>query len=314
MRIVFFGTPDVAATILETLVPGHEVALVVTRPDRPAGRSARPVSPPVLNLARALDLPVVQPSKVRTPQFREQVAATRPDALVVVAYGRILPGSVLDAARLGAINVHFSLLPAYRGAAPVQWALARSEERSGVTTMRMNEALDEGDILLQQGVPIEPDEHAPALQMRLARLGAPLLAETLAQLAKGELAGRAQDATRASYAPPLSAQDGAGDLTLSAREIEGRVRGFDPWPGFWVRKNGKRLRITRARAHPEQAHAEPGTVLAFEGESYLVACGGGSLLGVLAVQPEGRRALAARDACNGRVLLPGDRLEAGAEA
>ena len=187
--------------------------------------------------AEALGLPVIRPRKIRTVEFRDELLRARPDVLAVVAYGRILPAAVLDAARAGAINLHFSLLPAYRGAAPVAWALARGETTSGVTTMRMNEALDEGDILLQERVAIEPDEHSPQLQARLAQVGAGLLVETLARVHSGTLEPHPQDHALATYARPLTREDGEVDLALDAREIAGRVRGFDPWPGVWVRSS-----------------------------------------------------------------------------
>jgi methionyl-tRNA formyltransferase len=205
--------------------------------------------------------------------------------------------------------VHFSLLPAYRGAAPVQWALANGERTTGVTTMQIDEQLDSGEILLQREIPIEPGEHAPALQERLAVIGADLLVETLERLGSGTLPRRAQDASRATLAPLLKNSDGEIDPGLSAREIEGRVRGFDPWPGVWVGRAGRRLRLAEAADTGRVDSATtPGQVLGLEGEAVLVACGGGTLLRVTRVQPEGRRVIAARDAVNGRVLRPGDHL------
>ncbi|NIX18796.1 MAG: methionyl-tRNA formyltransferase, partial [Actinobacteria bacterium] len=202
MRVVFLGTPQAAVPTLEALIRSdHEVPLVVTRPDRAVGRSRRPIPPPVKRAATEAGLPVLQPTKVRAPEFRETLASQAPDALMVVAYGRILPRSVLEVPRLGPINVHFSLLPRYRGAAPVQWALARGESRTGVTTMLMSEGLDEGDVLLEREVAIEPGEHAPALESRLAVLGAELALETLTGLAAGRIEPRPQDPERATYAP-----------------------------------------------------------------------------------------------------------------
>lgn len=311
MKLKFLGTPAIAVPSLHALLDaGHEIDLVVTQPDRPAGRSARPVSPAVKIAAGQRGLLVEQPAKVRTEAFRERVAAGSPDALIVVAYGRILPAAVLASARLGALNVHFSLLPKGRGAAPVQWTLARGEERTGVTTMQINERLDEGDVLLQRDVAIEPGEHCPELQERLARVGAELLVETLARLARGDLARRPQDGALATYAPPLRKEDGQADFQLPARELEGRVRGFDPWPGVWAVRGGKRLRIVHAQADPAaRSDAAPGSVLALEREAIAVACAGGSVLHIHSVQSEGGRAISARAAVNGRVLAPGDRLE-----
>jgi methionyl-tRNA formyltransferase len=311
VRIVFLGTPRVAVASLQALVhAGHDVPLVVTRPDRPHGRSGRPQPPPVKRAAVEGGLAVHQPTKVKNRAFLDELGRHRPDVLVVVAYGRILTRAVLELAPAGAINVHFSLLPKFRGAAPVQWTLAHGERTAGVTTMQVEEALDAGDILLQREVPIEPGEHAPALQERLAGTGAELLVRTLGRLEAGSLEPRPQDHARATLAPMLTAADGNVDLeVLGAREIEGRVRGFDPWPGVWVDRAGRRLRLVEAtdagRVDPEAA---PGQVLGLEGEGLMLACADRTLLRVTAVQPEGRRVMTARDAVNGRQVAPGDRL------
>ncbi len=311
MRVVFLGTPASAATGLEALLDaGHEVPLVVTRPDRPVGRDGTPRPPAVKELALSRGLQVLQPEAAHDPALFESVLAARPDVLVVIAYGRILPKALLDVAPLGAVNVHFSLLPAYRGAAPVQWALALGERATGVTTMRVEEALDEGGILLQRLVPIEPGEHAPALLRRLAVVGAALLVETLEGIARGTLRPTPQDPSKASRAPRLRREDGEADFRRSAREVEGRVRGFDPWPGVWARRQGRRLRLVEAEGlEAGPVRAEPGRVVAFNDGALQVACGGGTVLALRAVQPEGRRAMSALDAVNGRQLLPGDLLE-----
>jgi methionyl-tRNA formyltransferase len=209
VKVAFLGTPEAAVPSLEAIAgAGHRILLCVTQPDRPSGRSHRPAPPPVKRAATAAGVPVVQPERIRSDEFRTTLAALRPDALVVVAYGKILPRSLLEVAPRGGINLHFSLLPLYRGAAPVQWALARGERVTGVTTMFMNERLDEGDVLLQREVPIERDEHAPALEARLASIGAGVLVETLAALERGGLNARAQDHARASHAPLLYKRDG----------------------------------------------------------------------------------------------------------
>jgi methionyl-tRNA formyltransferase len=311
LRIVFFGTPRTAVPSLGALLDaGQRVTLVVTRPDRPAGRSDRLVAPPVKLLAERRGVAVIQPAQVRGPEFAERLEAERPDAIVTVAYGKILPAAVLRIPALGCVNLHFSLLPRFRGAAPIQWALAAGESATGATTMRMNERLDEGDILLQEPVAIAPDEHAPELAERMAHAGARLLVETLARLQRGELVPRPQVAAEASHAPLLTRADGVADFALPARLLEGRVRGFDPWPGVWAKVNQRRLRIRRARAVPGAATSSAaGTVLGFEREALQVACGAGTVLDVLVVQPESGRELSARDARNGRVLAPGDRLE-----
>ena len=311
MKVVFLGTPQAAVESLTALVEaGHELLGVVTRPDRPVGRSARPLPPPVKRAAEELGLEVRQPRGVKRRAFAESLEALRPDILVVVAYGRILPPAVLGVAPHGAVNLHFSLLPAYRGAAPVQWALAGCEERTGVTTMRLNEKMDEGDLLLQRAVAVEEREHAPALQTRLAGVGSALLLETLAGLESGTLESHAQDHSAATYAPMLSAADGEIEFSLPARAVEGRVRGLDPWPGVWVRRGEKRLRLIEAVALPGKVAEEAGRVLELTPEGLVVACGGGSRLGLLRVQPEGRRVLEVRDAVNGRQIAPGDLLTA----
>jgi methionyl-tRNA formyltransferase len=311
VRVTFFGTPLAAVPALDALVDaGHEVALVVTQPDRPAGRGRSVLPPPVRERAVERGLSIVQPSGVRGPEFLEQLRAAAPEALVVVAYGRILPKAVLDVAPRGAINLHFSLLPAYRGAAPVQWSLARGETRTGATTMRMNERMDEGPILLQETVAIEEGEHAPQLTMRLARIGARLLVATLEGLARGEIAPREQEPEGVSLAPLLDRSDGWVDPALPARAIEGRIRGFDPWPGAWVSCRGRSLRWVEGVALDSTPHsAAPGTVLAVSAAGIEIGCGDGSVLRVSAVQPEGGRVLSARDAVNGRRIGVGDRVE-----
>lgn len=313
VRIVFLGTPAGAVPCLEALLAaGYEVPLVVTQPDRPAGRSGTPLAPAVKQRSLRAGLRVFQPERVRRPEFLDAVASVRPDALVVVAFGRILPEPVLDVAPQGAVNVHFSLLPRYRGAAPVQWALAAGETVTGVTTIRMNALMDEGDVYLQAEVSVEPGEHAPALTARLATVGASLLLETLARVLEGSIEPRPQDPELATYAPRLRASDGEVSPALPAAAIEGRVRGFDPWPGAWIRHRGRRIRILDARATGGEPRGEaPGTVLDLTADGLPIVCGGGSVLAVRSLQPEGRRAMTARDAVNGRQLPPGETIEAG---
>jgi methionyl-tRNA formyltransferase len=264
----------------------------------------------VKRAARELGIEVHQPRRIRGTGFRDWLHARNPDLLVVVAFGRILPRAVLESAPHGAINLHFSLLPAYRGAAPVQWALAHNEPVTGVTTMQLNEGMDEGDLLLQREVAVETDEHAPALQSRLSTAGARLLVETLAALEAGSLVPRPQDVEGVSYAPMLSAADGEVALEeMSATDIAGRVRGFDPWPGVWVRRAGRRLRLAEAVVLPGRTEAAPGRVLELVPEGLVIACGDGTQLALRRVQPEGRRLLEVRDAVNGRQIVPGDLLE-----
>lgn len=313
MRIVFLGTPQAAVPALRALVgAGHEVVLVVTRPDRPLGRSGQSQPPPVKRAAAELGLALVQPERTAGAGFVELLASALPDALVVVAYGRLLRRAVLELPRLGPVNLHFSLLPAYRGAAPVQWALARGERATGVTTMLINERLDEGDLLLQRALAIEPGEHAPALERRLAELGAPLLVETLERLAKRTLEPRPQDPAAASFAPSLTREDGEVDPAASAaREIEGRVRGFDPWPGVWLAAGERRVRVVEACALADTAPGRipPGSLLDPLATGGLpLVCREGTLLRIDRLQLAGRRAASAADAINGRQLVPGERL------
>jgi len=310
VRVVFLGTPAHALPTLQALVSSDSPpVLVVTRPDRPARRGLAVIPPPVKEFALGAGLDLVQPEKIRDPSFLDRLASTEPDWLVVVAFGRILPKSVLALPRLGAVNVHFSLLPRYRGAAPVQWALARGETSTGVTTMLMNERMDEGDVLLQQEVTIEPREHAPRLAERLSAVGASLLVETLRRFERTGPSGTPQDPSLATYAPPLRREDGEVRPDLSARELEGRVRGFDPWPGVWLESRGRRVRVVDCRVLDVPPSAAPaGTVLDARPQGVVMICGGGSTLLLEAVQLEGRRALRAADALNGRLLVPGERL------
>ncbi len=311
MRVVFLGTPRIAVPALRALLSaGHSLALAVTQPDRPAGRSTVPLPPPVKEAALAAGLPLVQPDRVKEERFLRTIEAAAPDVLVVVAYGRILPEPILAAAPHGAVNVHFSLLPRWRGAAPVQWALASGDAVTGVTTMRMNALLDEGDVLLRAQARIEDGEHAPALADRLSTVGAALLVETLARIEEGTVTPVPQDPAFATYAPRLAAADGDVGPALPARAIEGRVRGFDPWPGAWLRHRGRRIRLAEARALAGETSSEPsGTILGLSGDSLRIVCGGGSVLAVSSLQPDGRRVMGARDAVNGRVLRPGERIE-----
>jgi len=310
VKLVFLGTPGPAVPSLQALIgAGHEVALVVTQPDRPAGRSRRLVPPPVKLAALEHGLPIFQPLKVRNKAFRSRLASCSPDLLVVVAYGRILSGAVLRLAPGGAVTVHFSLLPAYRGAAPVQWALALGETVTGVTTMQLNEKMDEGDILLQQELPIAAGEHSPALQTRLADVGAGLLLETLAQIDGGVAAPRPQDHSAASLAPMLTRADGRPGPDLPAPQLLGRVRGFDPWPGVWFERRGKRVRVIDAvLLDAEESDQLPGRLAEFTAEGLVMCCGAGTRLLLTRVQPAGGKVLSARDAVNGRHLQVGDRL------
>jgi len=315
MRVVFFGTPEWAVPALDGLAGGgHEVVGVVTAPDAPVGRSRRPVPPPVKKRASALGIdPILQPATLRDPEARRAILRLEPEALVVVAYGRILPGRLLDAPRFGAVNLHFSLLPRHRGASPVQHAILCGDQRTGVTTMRMTRGLDEGPILLQQATPIGEREGARALGDRLARIGAELLAETLDRLEAGTLLPTPQPEQGVTYAPRLTAEMGRVDWSRPAGEIERRVRAFDPWPPVVTWGPRGRLRLLEVSLPGREAPegARPGEVLAREGEAALVTCGGRSLLAIDRLQPDGGRPMSGAAALAGRHLRVGGRLGAG---
>jgi len=312
MRLIFMGTPESAVPSLRRCVEdGHEVAAVWTQPDRPAGRGNRLHVPPVKEFALARGLTVHQPEKIRTDAAFDLLMHRVVDAVVVVAYGRILPPAYLRAPLRGCVNVHFSLLPKYRGAAPVNWAVARGEEVSGVTTMLMDEGLDTGPILLQRATAIGAQETAPELLARLAEDGAELLSQTLSRLV--EIEARTQDESAATHAPLLRREDGLIDWGMSAADIERRVRGFQPWPNAHTTLQGRRLVVLKAEALEESEGGPsrasgPGEVVEARGDRLVVACGGGTSLRLLDVQPEGKRRMSARDFINGTHVAAGEKL------
>ena len=306
-RVVFFGTPDFAVPSLRALLAGpDEVIVVVCQPDRPAGRGQQLRPPPVKTLAQSRAMPVLQPLKLRSEDFATALRAWSPDLGVVAAYGRILPSAILELPRLGCINVHASLLPKYRGAAPIQWAILRGETATGVTIMQMNERMDEGDILLQREIPIGTDETYGELQERLSELGAEVLVEALVDMEAGKLVNRAQDDAAATLAPLIDKADGAIDWSLSSHEIARRVRAFNPWPSAFTRLRGKLLKLHRARALTEAAPAPPGTVLR-EGAEIRVATGQG-VLAIDELQLEGRKRMSIEEFARGGGLSTGARL------
>ena len=310
MRLIFMGTPDSAVPTLRRCVEeGHEVLGVWTQPDRPAGRGNRLKAPPVKEYALAQGLEVHQPAKIRTEEALTLFTAREFDAAVVVAYGRILPPAFLRAPRLGCVNVHFSLLPKYRGAAPVNWAIVRGEHETGVTTMLMDEGLDTGPVLLQRATPVGASETAPQLLERLSHEGAELLAVTLARF--DEIRPRAQNEDDATLAPILRREDGLIDWTLDAFQVERRVRGLQPWPNAYTTYNGRRLILWRAEAAGRQAGADgspAGTLVVARADELVVACGGGTTLKVSELQPEGKQRMGARDFINGSRVQTGERL------
>jgi methionyl-tRNA formyltransferase len=307
MRLIFMGTPEAAVpTLRRCLEDGHEVAAVWTQPDRPAGRGNKLTQPPVKDFALSHGLVVHQPAKIRTGEAQALFASYEADAAVVVAYGRILPPSYLNAPRKGCLNVHFSLLPKLRGAAPVNWAIARGESVTGVTTMRMDEGLDTGAILLQRETRIDETETAPELMGRLASTGAELLGETLARL--DEIVPRAQREEDATLAPMLRREDGLVDWSQDAFEIERRVRGFQPWPNAYTSYDARRVVVWRAEAErADQETVERGRITEAHGDELVVACGGQTRLRILEIQPEGKRRMSVRDFLNGTHVRAGAR-------
>lgn len=301
------GTPESAVPTLRRCVEaGHEVAAVWTQPDRPAGRGHQLKAPPVKEYAQSIGLAVHQPAKIKNDEALELFRSHGADAAVVVAYGRILPAGFLTAPRRGCLNVHFSLLPKYRGAAPVNWAVVRGERETGVTTMLIDEGLDTGAVLLQRATPIGDAEIAPQLLERLSHLGAELLVETLTRL--DSIEPRPQDDAAATHAPILKREDGLIDWTLTAEDIARRVRGFQPWPGAHTSYKDRRLVLWRAAPGEVSHDAEPGRVISARGDELLVACGNSTALRLSKVQPEGKQRVGARDFINGARVAAGERL------
>jgi len=301
MDLVFCGTPEFAVPTLKKLVVGgHKVRLVVTQPDRPSGRGQELAAPPVKRLAQSLGLPVVQPDKIKNNQeFHAQLEALKPEAIIVVGYGRIIPKWMIDLPRRGNINLHGSLLPKYRGAAPIQWAIARGETVTGITTMRIDEGLDTGDILLQREMAIDPEDTAVTLAPRLAEIGSDLMLETLHGLKAGTIQPRKQDHTQATLAPILEKDEGRIDFNREAPEILNRLRGFQPWPGAFTNFRAKNLTLHRARlAAYGMGPLVPGEMKA-AGEDLFLGCGEGTALQVIELQPEGKRRMSARDFIHG---------------
>jgi methionyl-tRNA formyltransferase len=333
MRLVFFGTPAFAVPTLERVVEmGHQVVAVVTQPDRPRGRGQHAAPPPVKEVALRLGLPVYQPERVRRPEALEYLRALAVDAMVVVGYGQIIPQSVIDLAPLGILNVHGSLLPKYRGAGPVQWAILNGETRTGVTTMRIDAGLDTGDMLLKAGTEISPDEDAVELGRRLSLMGAELLVETLTGLAAGSIVPEKQDPAQATYAPLLKKEDGLIDWSQPAARIHNRVRGLQPWPGAYTTWRGQTLHIWKSKMGAGGQGPGPG---AWEGGAWgaegpaarllapgvrplapgrfvslrplAVACGE-DMLELVEVQLEGRKRISAADFANGQRVAENESL------
>ena len=308
MRLVFCGTPAFAVPTLHALLAaGHTIELVLCQPDRPSGRGLVLTAPPVKRASLDAGIEVLQPEKIRNnAELQARLEAIRPDAIIVVAYGRLIPPWMLDLPRHGNLNLHGSLLPKYRGAAPIQWAVANGETVTGVTTMRLDEGMDTGDMLLRRELPIGPDETAEDLFPRLAEIGAPLLVETLAGLEAGTIMPVKQDNSLATHAPMLTRDDGRIDSARSAQSIYNRWRGFQPWPGAWTTVRRKKLTLHRLRKS-ESARGEAG-VFSVDGDQLFFTAGDGGSLEVLELQLEGKRRMPAADLLHGHGVVDGDRL------
>lgn len=319
MKLIFMGTPEFAVPSLARLVAdGQEVAAVFTQPDKPAGRGKHLHTPPVKQLALAHGIAVHQPAKIKTnEEVRAVFEAVKPDACVVAAYGKILPQWLLDIPRLGCINVHASLLPRYRGAAPINWAIAGGERETGVTIMQMDAGMDTGAMLAKSSIEIGETETAPELTARLSELGAELLSDTLPKIERAEITGEPQNNDEATYAPMLKREDGLLDWQWTAAEVGNRVRAFQPWPGVYTSLGGARLYLWRARpeainasaATSDDATTTPGTILAIDKAGVVIACAGATRLRIEECQLEGKRRLPAREFANGMRLKTGDRLK-----
>jgi methionyl-tRNA formyltransferase len=298
MDLVFAGTPSFGVPTLEKLVEaGFNVRFVVTQPDRPRGRGMAMTASPVKQNALRLGIPVLQPEKIKFNEtFRAELAAVKPEAIVVVGYGRIIPQWMIDLPALGNLNVHGSLLPKFRGAAPIQWAIASGEAVTGVTTMRIDAGLDTGDILLQRELPIRTEDTAETLAPRLATMGAELMIETLRGLRAGTVKPQPQDHTQATLAPILKKEDGRIDFQHPATEIWNRLRGFQPWPGAFTTFRGKSLHVWAAR--PVAMDVTGGTIR-MEGHLPLAGCASGTALELIEVQVEGKKRMSGRDFVNG---------------
>lgn len=309
MKLFFFGSPETARISLERLhTEGHSIALVITQPDRPSGRGKKTAVPPVKQFALEKELPLLQPRRIRKdPDIRERLDSLRPELNVVVAYGQIMPASVIYAPPLNTINLHFSLLPAYRGASPVQWAILRGETVTGITIFELNEKMDEGPILTQQKIPILPRENAWELERRLAVAGADLLVETIAAIRSLEY--RPQEHELATHAPLLNKEDGEIDWHKPARHIDRQVRAFFPWPSTFSFIRAKRVKVVSGRCWESRCaeNVPPGSIVEIRKEGLFVCCGDSSIYHIQTLQPENKKVMQAYAFSLGAQLRPGDR-------
>jgi methionyl-tRNA formyltransferase len=310
MRIVFMGTPEFAVPSLEALLKSeHQVVGIVTQPDRPKGRGQTLTSPPVKIVAQRAGIPLLQPLKIKAPDFLAALAAWKPDLIAVTAFGRILHAPILNLPPMGCVNVHGSLLPKYRGAAPIQWAVINGETETGITTMLMDEGMDTGPVFLQERIPILPEDTAGTLAPRLAELGGRLLVETITQLKAGTLTARPQDQAQATLAPLLKKEDGVIDWRLSAQSLNNRIRGLSPWPGAYTFLGHERWNIWKAVVIQEPAPAVPGTIVGVTKQLLRVATGNG-LLALLEIQTPNSKRMAVGQFLAGHRIHPGSKLGA----
>ncbi len=299
------GTPDFAAAILKALIDGpDEVVAVVTQPDRAKGRGKKLTPPPAKVLAESVDIPVLQPTKIKTEEFRNGLLTYRPDLIVVAAYGRILPKSLLELAPMGCINVHGSLLPQFRGAAPIQWSVIKGVQETGVTIIQMDEGMDSGDILLKARLTAEPDETAGSLYEKLAVLGSKTVLKAIEGLQEGSITPVAQDHEQATLAPMLKKDDGLIDWQKDAEEIERLIRGLDPWPSAFCFLDSTRLRLFSPEVLHQASDAPPGTVLLADKRGIFIACGKNSLL-IKEIQPEGKKRMTVESFLCGHSIAAG---------
>ena len=308
MKIVFCGTPQFAVPTLKFLLTQQEfeIAAVITQPDRPSGRGMKLTASPVKEAAVAAGVVVHQPEKIRAPEMQATLEAIAPDCVVIIAYGQIIPARLLPIAKQGWINLHASLLPKYRGAAPINWAIVNGETVSGITTMRIDAGMDTGEMLLTHEMEIGANETAPELAARMSEAGAPLMVETLTGIAAGTLSGRAQDASAATYAPMMKREDGRVDWSRTAREIYDRMRGFAPWPGAFSTLRGKTCQILGRPSEDTRGGQEPGTIHVRQSGIY-VSCGGATEIRISSVKMEGSRAMDAVEYARGARLTEGER-------
>ena len=309
MKLIFCGTPQFAVPTLEAvLAAGHEVALVITQPDRAGGRGMELQIPPVKKTALEYKIPITQPEKIKhNIELRQKLEDIRPEAILVVAYGRIIPQWMLDLPRYGNINLHGSLLPKYRGAAPIQWAVASGETVTGITTMRLDTGLDTGDMLLAQAIPIGHEETAVDVYENLAAVGAELMVRTLRELAEGALYPHPQDHAQATLAPILTREDGLMDFTRTAKQLYDRWRGFQPWPGAHTTLRGKKLIAHKLHITNETFHGESGELIVRD-DLMMVHCANSSVLALDEVQLEGKRRMTAAEFLHGYQIKSGERL------